>query len=291
MLRAEEVAEKIILKYMRPSEAGNSASITTQPGRNDPNTEDPDALSNVALSSFTPAGEHSREECIVAMLGSHPWTPENEAVINVVNEYRQNLAHLCAQLGYNQLLLYVIEWGIDIRAEDANGWTPLDFARLHSDESAVDILEGDWVDPGQYEYALQLHDMTHDPIAGMTSATMLSLSPPLIPLENSTRRGEERPPGAASEGHRDEHSAPKEETQPKGGTPSKEERAQETTIWVVTFESVVSEASDVLKPIKAVSKLIKKILEVTKVSFNLPDESQTSLFTTQNPKERAGGRI
>ena len=68
---------------------------------------------------------------------------------------------------------------------------------------------------------------------------------------------------------------PKGEIQ--GGTPSKGERARETAVLVLTFASITPEASDILKPMKAVSEFINKILEVTKVSFNLPDE--TSLFT------------
>jgi len=72
-----------------------------------------------------------------------------------------------------------------------------------------------------------------------------------------------------------------QETQPKGeiqrGTPSKGQRAREAAILLLTFTSIIAEAADVLKPMKAVSEFIKKILEVTKVRFNLPDE--TSLFT------------
>ena len=68
---------------------------------------------------------------------------------------------------------------------------------------------------------------------------------------------------------------PKEKTQ--GGTPPKRKRARDTAILLLSFASIASEASDLLKPMKAVSEFIKKILEVTKVSFNLPDE--TSLFT------------
>jgi len=72
-----------------------------------------------------------------------------------------------------------------------------------------------------------------------------------------------------------------QETQPKGDTqgetPSKRKRARDTVILLLTFTSIISEATDLLKPMKAASEFIKKILEVTKVSFNLPDE--TSLFT------------
>jgi hypothetical protein len=107
-------------------------------------------LREIDLSSFATTNEKSSEEDLLAMLGSHPWEAEDAATINTVNERGQNLAHLCAQLGYNELLLAVIEWGIDISTEDVNGWTPLDFSRLHGDEGAVDILEGDWVDSEGY---------------------------------------------------------------------------------------------------------------------------------------------
>ena len=68
---------------------------------------------------------------------------------------------------------------------------------------------------------------------------------------------------------------PKGEIQ--GGTPSKGRHARDTAILLLTFASIISEASDLLKPMKAVSEFIKKILEVANVSFNLPDD--TSLFT------------
>jgi len=72
----------------------------------------------------------------------------------------------------------------------------------------------------------------------------------------------------------------RQETQPKGETqgetPPKRKRARDTAILLLTFAGIISEASDLLKPMKAVSEFIKKILEVTKVSFNLPE---TFLFT------------
>ena len=139
--------------------------ITMQPTHNNLGNVDPDMLSNVVLSSFTAPGECSREESIIVMLGSHSWTAADKAVMNTANERGQNLAHLCAQLGYNQLLSGIIEWSVDIHAEDVNGWTPLDFARLHGNEEAADILEGDWVDNVEAEYVSQLPDMSHNPIA------------------------------------------------------------------------------------------------------------------------------
>ena len=171
-----------------------------QPAHSNAGTEGADVLNNVVPSSFTPVGEHPREEILVAMLGSHPWTAADEAVINIVNEHGQNLAHLCAQLGHNKLLLAVIEWGIDIRTKDANGWTPLDFARLHGNEEAVDILEGDWIDPVDSKRAAQLHDMPHDPNALSNTApggaTVHNASPSFPP----TKRKKERKKNALSSG-------------------------------------------------------------------------------------------
>ena len=69
-----------------------------------------------------------------------------------------------------------------------------------------------------------------------------------------------------------------QETQPKGKiqTPSMRERARGTAILLLDFTSIFADVSEILKPVKVVSECIKKILEVTRVSFNLPDE--TSLF-------------
>jgi hypothetical protein len=129
------------------------------------NTDDTGMLRDGVLLSFAPVS-------LVIMLGSHPWTAEDQTAINIINEQGQNLAHLCAQLGYNQLFLTVIQWGVDISAKDINGWTPLDLARLNKDKEAVDVLEGDWVDP--VEHALHSHsdDMSHNPIVSSSIRKM-----------------------------------------------------------------------------------------------------------------------
>ena len=79
-------------------------------------------------------------------LNSIPWSLKDRDSVNLVNNYGQNLAHICAQLGHQSLLINVIEKGANIHAEDMSGRTPLDFARLYRDEGAIDILEGDWDD-------------------------------------------------------------------------------------------------------------------------------------------------
>jgi hypothetical protein len=104
----------------------------------------------VDLSSVSTSINYQREENLLALLGSHVWTPENQAALNFANGRHQNLAHFCVQLGYSQLLLVLIEQGINIHAKDVNGWIPLDFARLHGDEEAADVLEGGWVECGQH---------------------------------------------------------------------------------------------------------------------------------------------
>lgn len=68
------------------------------------------------------------EDDLLSLLDSISWSLEDCNSINHVNICSQNLAHLCAQIGYHCLLTAVIERGIDICAKDMNGWTPLDFA-------------------------------------------------------------------------------------------------------------------------------------------------------------------
>jgi len=86
------------------------------------------------------------EDDLLGLLGSISWQLEDRDSINLLSDSGQNLAHYCAQLGYHRLLTAVIEIGADIHVKDVNGWTPLDFARLHRDEDTIDILEGDWED-------------------------------------------------------------------------------------------------------------------------------------------------
>jgi hypothetical protein len=114
------------------------------------NPGDAGVLGDVDISSVSTGVDYWREKDLLALLGLHVWIPENQDALNFANGRHQNLAHLCAQLGYNQLLLVLIEQGINIHKKDVNGWIPLDFARLHKDEEAVDILEGGWVECGQH---------------------------------------------------------------------------------------------------------------------------------------------
>ena len=108
--------------------------------------QSPDIENSIDLSPSVTANARSREEVLISILNSHPWSPVASTAFNLANKYGQNLAHLCAQLGYHRLLTCLIEWGLDINVKDANGWTPLDFARFYGDLDAVDILEGGWED-------------------------------------------------------------------------------------------------------------------------------------------------
>jgi len=83
------------------------------------------------------------------------------------------------------------------------------------------------------------------------------------------------PPKGKRRGEISQETQRKGETQ--GGTPSERHRTRDTAILLLSFASIISDASDLLKPMKVVCEFIKKILEVAKVSFNSPDE--TSLFT------------
>jgi len=52
--------------------------------------------------------------------------------------------------------------------------------------------------------------------------------------------------------------------------PSRGQRAREAGIILLSFVSAVSEATDLLKPVKAVSECIRQVLELAKVSACLP---------------------
>ena len=87
------------------------------------------------------------EDYLLGMLDSILF--QDYGSVNLINQHGHNLAHFCAQLRYHRVLTAAIEKGVDINAKDVNGWTPLDFARLHRDEDAIDILEGEWEDKVQ----------------------------------------------------------------------------------------------------------------------------------------------
>jgi hypothetical protein len=122
----------------------NAPSMSTSQSRSSSTTQTTATSQIQGENCFTDFDQAATEDSLLGLLDSVPWSLGHCDSINVVNEYGRNLAHLCAQLGYHRLLIAMIERGVDIHAKDVNGWTPLDFARLHCDNDAVDILEGDW---------------------------------------------------------------------------------------------------------------------------------------------------
>ena len=55
-------------------------------------------------------------------------------------------------------------------------------------------------------------------------------------------------------------------------TPSSGQRAREAAIILLEFGSIISEATDVLKPMKVVCGFLKKVLELAKVSICQPTD-------------------
>src|SRR5258708_39683168 len=90
------------------------------------------------------------------------------------------------------------------------------------------------------------------------------------PKGKGKSQGGAQPVGTQPDGEIQGRSQPERELQ--GGTPSKRGRVRDRAILFLEFAGIVSEASDVLKPMKIVSEFTKKILQVTQVSYNLLDE-------------------
>ena len=90
------------------------------------------------------------------------------------------------------------------------------------------------------------------------------------PLAKAPSKGETR---------QETQQEPQQEPQPKEKiqAPPKRERILGAALLLLDFTSIIGDASEILKPMKSVSDIIRKMLEVTKVSFNLPGE--TSLLT------------
>ena len=103
------------------------------------------------------------------------------------------------------------------------------------------------------------------------------------PAEAPSRPVDEPSAGTPSKGEtRQRIQQQQERPKEKIPSPSKLQRAREAAILVLDFTSIIADASGILKPIKVVSDCIKKILEVTKVGLNSPDEIETSLFTNSH---------
>lgn len=90
------------------------------------------------------AGE--MEQLILQFLTSISNSPSWENTISLVNEHRQTLAHLAVLFRYTTLLEKVAQWGIDVDAQDVNGFTALHCAYLCGDLDSVQILMGHGAD-------------------------------------------------------------------------------------------------------------------------------------------------
>jgi hypothetical protein len=124
----------------------NASSTAATQSQTSPTTQKSGTCEGQCNTLSMDSQQKVREDDVLFLLDSIPWSLEGSGVINLVNNCGQNLAHFCAQLGYHRCLVALIERGIGIHVKDVNGWTPLDFARLHRDEDAIDILQGDWED-------------------------------------------------------------------------------------------------------------------------------------------------
>ena len=128
--------------FFPDTSASTSASTQSQ---SPPTTQTATATSPIQSETLlSDPDQLVTEDDLLGILDSIPFQDRDS--VNLVNHHGQNLAHLCAQLRYHRLLTAVIERRAKIHAKDVNGWAPLDFARLHRDEDAIDILEGDWED-------------------------------------------------------------------------------------------------------------------------------------------------
>jgi hypothetical protein len=63
----------------------------------------PDIENNVDLSSSVAANVHSREESLISILNSHPWSSESNAAFNLANKHGQNFAFNFAIIVFSSL--------------------------------------------------------------------------------------------------------------------------------------------------------------------------------------------
>ena len=131
------------------SENSYSASFSLHPPPALTQSQSPPTMATPSIQSETLSSDLDQvvtEDDLLVLLGSISWSLEDCDSINLVNDCGQNLVHLSSQLGYHRLLIALIERGAHIHAKDVNGWSPQDFAQLHRDEDAIDILKGEWED-------------------------------------------------------------------------------------------------------------------------------------------------
>jgi hypothetical protein len=124
----------------------SAPSTAATQSQTSPTTQKRETCEGQGETLSTDSHQRVREDDVLCILDSIPWSLEGSDAINLVNNCGQNLAHFCAQLRFHCFLVALIERGINIHTKDVNGRTPLNFARLHRDEDAMDILQGDWED-------------------------------------------------------------------------------------------------------------------------------------------------
>ena len=101
------------------------------------------ALRRVAQSqdSLPPIDERELEELGVRFLASISDSPHWSNDLSVADKYGQTIAHLCVLSGYTRLLTKIVDWGIDLDAQDVSGLTALHCAYLREDWDCVRILK------------------------------------------------------------------------------------------------------------------------------------------------------
>ena len=101
------------------------------------------ALRRVAQSqdSLPPIDERELEELGVRFLASISDSPHWSNDLSVADKNGQTIAHLCVLSGYTRLLTKIVDWGIDMDAQDVSGLTALHCAYLREDWDCVRILK------------------------------------------------------------------------------------------------------------------------------------------------------
>ena len=101
------------------------------------------ALRRVAHSqdSLPPIDERELEDLGVRFLASISDSPHWSNDLSVPDKNGQTIAHLCVLAGYTRLLTKIVDWGIDLDAQDVSGLTALHCAYLREEWDCVRILK------------------------------------------------------------------------------------------------------------------------------------------------------
>jgi ankyrin repeat protein len=93
-----------------------------------------DVHSDTSASSFP-------QSAFLDALAAFRSLPDFEQRLSTVNGHGQSLLHLAVHLRYPELVQRLVDWGVDLKIKDVNGFTALDAANLCNDASLVHILE------------------------------------------------------------------------------------------------------------------------------------------------------